>query len=353
MSNRVHWADTAKALGIFLVFLGHFIEKNAYGGNNFLLLIYRYIYAFHMPFFFLLAGFFFRKKDISYGLLFIDKLKTRLVPVAFFVAIALPLWMHPNWWGMTDIVPEQELQKVWLLLQGLPVANWPCWFLVCLFSVELIASELVPLLNTRTKLLVVIPAVYGLARLSTDNLQQVASLFGVTENWWFLQESMMALFFYLCGVALARHGSQLLPTTHNIFTVAKLSVFTMVLIVAQIYLFPDDRSSVNMSAAAHGSRFWFPIAALAGSMALIQFSSFIPQHRFIVFIGQNTLPLIGLCGLFLIFFNYYLWLPLGSIDNSGLLLVCSLLMSALSIVLCAPVVVFFNRFTPYLIGRWK
>ncbi len=352
MKDRILWADTAKALGMFLVFFGHFIEKAGFAGNEVLLQVYRHIYAFHMPFFFLLAGFFFSKKDIPYGLLFIDKVKNRLVPVLFFVALALPLWMRPDWWGITDVVPEHELQKTWLLLHGKPVANWPCWFLVCLFSVELVASELIPLLNNRLKLLLALPVVYGLAWLATDNLPRKAAFMGTVENWWFLQEGLMALFFYLSGHVLAKHGRALLPGSKGI-SMLKLAFFSAALVIAQSYVFPDARSSVNMSASAHGHWLWFPLAALAGSLMLVQLSSVLPSHRFLNYIGQNSLPLIGMSGLFLSFFNPLLWPLLDDISNPWLVLAGSVAATLFSLAVCVPVIALLNRFTPFLVGRWK
>lgn len=351
MNNRILWADNAKAIGIFLVFFGHFIEQAGFAGNEVLLQIYRHIYAFHMPFFFVLAGFFFRKKDISYGNLFIDKVKSRLLPVVFFTAISLPLWAHPDWWGMTDVIPEQELQKTWLLLQGKPVANWPCWFLICLFSVELVASELIPFLNSKCKLLLALPIVYAVAWLATDNLSLKASLIGVVENWWFLQEGTMALFFYLCGTTLARHAQLLLPPSDRLQNAIRLICFTALLIFALYFSFPEHRAAVNMSASAHGQWFWFPIAALAGSLMMISLSSLLPTCRMLAYVGQNTLPLIGLCGLFLNFFNSLLWRQLDGVHNSWALLLFSLLAALCSIAICIPIIAFLNRFTPFLIGR--
>lgn len=352
MKTRLQWPDTAKAIGMFLVFFGHLIEKAGFDGNVILHLFYRHIYAFHMPFFFLLAGFFFSKKDISYGRLFIDKVKNRLVPTVFFVMVALPFWMHADWWGLQNIVPEHELQKVWLLLHGKPVASWPCWFLVCLFSVELVASELIPLLDSRLKLLLALPVVYGLGWLATDNLAYKSSLMGISENWWFLQEGLMALFFYLCGHYLARYG-QVFWSGSKGSSVAKLALFTIALVIAQSHLFPNDRASVNMSGATHGDWLWFPLAALAGSLMLINASSLVPPVRILNYIGQNTLPFIGMSGLFLIFFNPRLWQLVEGISNPWLLLVGAIILTLGSLAACLPVIFLLNRFTPFLVGRWK
>lgn len=45
--KRIQWIDYGKAIGIFLVVVGH-----TYGGN----FLVNWIYSFHMPMFFLLSG---------------------------------------------------------------------------------------------------------------------------------------------------------------------------------------------------------------------------------------------------------------------------------------------------------
>lgn len=350
MNTRMIWADNAKALGIFLVFLGHFIEKEGFAGNEVLLQVYRHIYAFHMPFFFFFAGFFFRRKGIAFGKLFLEKLRTRLLPVLFFVGLALPFWMHPAWWGITDTTPEMELLKTSLLLQGKPAANWPCWFLVCLFWIELIASEWIPMLKTLLQRSVSVLCLYGVAWYATDQLAYKGALLGITENWWFIQEAMMGLFFYLCGHWAAEYFAVLLPNEHQLRSLLVALISLVILLIAQHYLFPDSRSSINMSVGAHGAWYAFPFAGLAGSFLLIHLANLIPANRLLSYIGQNTLPLIGFCGLFLMFFNPLLWHIVRPVANEWLVLALSILLSALSLMLCLPWVAVLNRFVPFLIG---
>lgn len=354
MNNRLAWADNAKALGIFLVFLGHFIERPGFAGNEVLLQVYRHIYAFHMPFFFILTGFFYRQKPVAFGKLFLEKTRTRLLPVVFFVAIALPFWMRPDLWEITNTSPDMELQKTWLLLQGKPTANWPCWFLVCLFSIELIASELIPLLDNALKRTLVVPVLYAIGWFATDQLAYKGNLLGIAENWWFIQEAMMGLFFYVCGHWLAIYGAGLLPDSRRWRSGALAVTGLVLLLISQPFLFPDNRSSINMSVGAHGAWYAFPFTACAGSFMLIHLSGLLPDNRCLRFIGQHTLPLIGLCGLFLMFFNPLLWHLLRDIPNEWLVLAGSVLLAAMSLLVCLPAVALFDRYVPFLIGgRWR
>lgn len=58
MNKRIYWVDTAKGIGILLVIAGHCLQQH-HGG-----LIFRTIYSFHMPLFFMIHGFLLKKDNI-------------------------------------------------------------------------------------------------------------------------------------------------------------------------------------------------------------------------------------------------------------------------------------------------
>ena len=69
--TRIAWLDVAKALGIFLVFYGHLLEvMYRYGGRPFLFPQIKFIYAFHMPLFFVLSGYLYRDSGQPFGRFF-------------------------------------------------------------------------------------------------------------------------------------------------------------------------------------------------------------------------------------------------------------------------------------------
>ena len=55
--GRIDYIDTARFLGIFLVYHGHVVERMMYLGNVAAAHQYKFIYSFHMPLFFVLSGF--------------------------------------------------------------------------------------------------------------------------------------------------------------------------------------------------------------------------------------------------------------------------------------------------------
>ena len=81
-NKRCEWLDCAKGLAIVLVVLGHSFQYYLYPDGFGKALPWRIVYAFHMPFFFLLSGF---SSGLSKSLKFsrdtlVKKLKRLAVP---------------------------------------------------------------------------------------------------------------------------------------------------------------------------------------------------------------------------------------------------------------------------------
>ena len=83
-TGRKYWIDVLRALGIILVVLGHVSQEP----NTVI-----FIYAFHMPLFFLLSGFLFNRHRYDLRTFIIRRSQKLLLPYAFFYLLTL-LW----WW---------------------------------------------------------------------------------------------------------------------------------------------------------------------------------------------------------------------------------------------------------------
>lgn len=88
--TRIKWIDTAKALGMFLVFYGHYIEMFAKSGNTIASIQFQIIYSFHMPLFFMISGFF-AKANVEKSSFVRNIFLSRMIPVYVFAMIALPI----------------------------------------------------------------------------------------------------------------------------------------------------------------------------------------------------------------------------------------------------------------------
>ena len=110
-----------------------------------------------------------------------------------------------------------------------------------------------------------------------------------------------------------------------------------------------------MVLSIHGHPIWFLITALAGSFALIFLSQVTPENRVLLFLGENTLVLLGLNGFFRNIFNPMIVRSIPPEALNGhyrLILVCSLV-TILSLIACVPGILLFNKFFPQVIGRPK
>ena len=82
MQSRISWIDITKGLAIILVVIGHSIQSF---GND-LHILFRVIYSFHMPVFFVLSGYTF-KASTPFKEFLRKKAKSLLLPYFSFVLI--------------------------------------------------------------------------------------------------------------------------------------------------------------------------------------------------------------------------------------------------------------------------
>src|SRR5262245_41855940 len=93
---RIAYADTARLVGIFLVYHGHVVERMMYLGNQAAAHQYKFIYSFHMPLFFVLSGLIAKDwAEQTVGQFAKSRLMSRILPLIFFnVALALLSLVH-------------------------------------------------------------------------------------------------------------------------------------------------------------------------------------------------------------------------------------------------------------------
>ena len=81
MKERVHWIDIAKGLGIIAVVIGHIYHNQ---------MMFNWLYSFHMPLFFFVAGYLYKQKDILTDLK--RRIQTIVIPYFAFGSIVLLYW---------------------------------------------------------------------------------------------------------------------------------------------------------------------------------------------------------------------------------------------------------------------
>ena len=120
---------------IFIVLYGHWIEPQT-EHSAILLQVYRLIYAFHMPLFFVLSGYTYRAQKINKDF-FIKKIKTIYVPFLLFALIfcrgEMSSWVYIAYGSRNALDMAGTYTVLWFL---------PCFFVaVILFSLLILFSS--------------------------------------------------------------------------------------------------------------------------------------------------------------------------------------------------------------------
>ena len=132
---------------------------------------------------------------------------------------------------------------------------------------------------------------------------------------------------------------------------AVLFVLSSAIVLATFRLNRAAGGGVNMAAGQHGGALDFAITALAGSGAAIALGVLFARVELLHSLGRNTLPLLGLNGLFFGYVDPKLAHVWHIADSPAHVLLASTFVTALSLLACAPVVWLMNRFVPQLIGK--
>ena len=140
-SKRIAYLDVAKGIGILLVILGHnYVKGTVYG-------LEKFIFSFHMPFFFLLSGMLF-KSSYPLPVLFKRRFATLIRP--YITTIVL---LYSVYFFYTDIKLMTLLRRVVrsLYASGNYIEWAQLWFLPHLFLLNMFAGVLFLLFYGRIK----------------------------------------------------------------------------------------------------------------------------------------------------------------------------------------------------------
>lgn len=353
LSQRMPMPDIARFLGIVLVYYGHIIERVMYLHDPTATMHYKLIYSFHMPFFFLLAGYVADagKGHLPLRLFLRRQAASRLVPYLFFsLLLVLMSLALPGHFVLADVTSAQGYMKgVLTTLFGFPVFNIPLWFFVSLFAVELLHYGVGRFLNTDFRLLAAAMLFYTGGYYLTLKVQ-----FFPGPNLWFAYEAPVVYAFYLAGVFLRRKGFLLRrPSVSALLggmaACAFIVALTFTLNKGPFRFF----DAVVIVLGGHGHIFWFPFTALAGSVMLLLAASLCGNNGSLRYLGENTLIFFCLNGVFYHFLNgpFAAWFMESLPVNPFTVTAAGSGFTLLSLACCVPAVVFLRRYLPQLVGR--
>lgn len=362
---RIDMVDAARLLGLAFVYYGHFVEQIMYLGNPAAAAQYKFIYSFHMVLFFVLSGFVFKQKDLELPIGRFLKLRfmSRLVPFIFFnlFMVFWSLCIPGNFFDLNLPSVKGYLNGGLLTLFGLTLFNVPTWFLLCLFSVELIhylVGRFIP--NNRAILL----AAFGFYLAGyyfnlAFHVFDVASQKVVFRNYLYIHEAVVMYAFYLAGIFLRQEGFLQRDDSRvrNLALVVAALVFELA--VYDLNQGPFRLlDAVVIMFSGHGNVGLFPVTALVGSLMVMLMAKTLLQYapsarNILIFMGRNGLIVYCLNGVFYHFVNGRVAALFAAHTPSAgwSVFLASAIVTVLSLALCYPMVRFFIRWTPQLVGR--
>lgn len=293
--KRKRDVDIARGLAIFSVVYGHIVTG----------LTSQIIYLFHMPFFFIVSGYF-HKVDRQEGRYFRKKCLSLLVPYVIYLHILqLPLLSrlisriveNPSIEGVINFF--KMLLKLLYGGETLRGATGVFWFVTCLFLVQQLFNFLSNRIQSKRKLFTVAIALYGLAYLDQISPVHIVPPFAANVV-------ACAFIFYTTG---AFFGDWLLNIhanrTHRMMLVAAIAIT----IFCSILISSGNRIYFDMKHGYYGYFILSPLAAIAITKLLMLGAHKLTQYKPI----GNTIAFVGTASMTIMYVHLCLEMALPEV----------------------------------------
>jgi len=330
--KRLHYIDQLRALAIFLIIFEH---------NDHSSWLSAFSTSFSVPLFFVISGFVSGdKSDIAIGQ-YLKKQFNRLIVPYLSIAIVLYIfWFfvgrHYGESADKAYHPIKNLVGILYAQGGPDYMNWgiPMWFLPALFMVGLI-DFLVSKISFRFRFIpaIVVPiAGYALFKTTSTHLP------------WSLDVAMAVYGFYFVGTLIRRFN--LTEKMNNAILLMAISLLFFIVHVSMagyngrvLYYYSD-----------YGNQFYLMyLNGLAGFIWTFCLFKLIPLIKPMAWVGRNTLPLLGFHLLAMTFIKGFALFVLGIEIEFNVWI--SLLLALVQILLVIPVILFLNRYLPFMVGN--
>ena len=275
--NRLAEVDAAKALAIFLVIVGHLVPSDS--------MIFRYVFAFHMPVFFFLSGYTTRRTDRTFLCTVRRKSASLLIPFAVFALLGLLLMaVFPG--QRVDATPKEYLVRYLYIAQ--PYKFGQVWFLVCLFFSSIVMFSILKIWSGKKPwTLVFVLAGFSLAGVF---LYEVISAKHYGRIPWKL-DSMLTAVSFMIGGYLFREA-KIVEKMKTWSLAAGCAVLAGAVWFFGVYL----NGYVNLCDCVYGNPLWYFLAAYSGSILLLFLGKLLARVRFLSFLGRLSMPVFLIHG---------------------------------------------------------
>lgn len=319
---RIYFLDVLKVLGTFLVVYAHLYSTDS--------TVRLYIYAFHMPLFYIISGIF-HKNNGKINLK--NHFQNIFIPAVFFCLLFLLLTFFVNLFrldSLTNVVLSFYngcKQTIVGFLQGRGMPNTVCWFLFSLFWCKLFADIYISFSRKYRILFLII-------------IICLASIPFVPRNL-YIKTSLMCFPFYILGYEFKDEIKAL--------SFKRYYILIAIICACLCYLLTRLNGRVSVMGVIFGNlpiglnRICFYINALIGSTSLLMISLFpFPQKSFVTNCSVALLTTVGIQKFFNSQFIQYFGL------NQGIMI--TTLATIIIMLLCFLVHMLLKKYMPFAIG---
>lgn len=321
--------DFLKGIGIFLVILGH--HENWITG---------WIYSFHMPLFFVLAGVFHKNED-NYFNFFIKKIKNLLIPYFFFATILFLFWLIiGRRFGESAInnIPIKECFIGILYgdeIKGISSMEWgiPIWFLLCLFLISNI-FYFVSKLDLKKVIFIEIFFII---------ISAISKKYIPIPLPWNFQRALIDISFYTIGYYM-KDFIKNKNKKYSMITLIKGIFFILMNIL--IYL---NRDKLNIL-EKYNINLVYLIGGVFGSFGIIEILKNIKSNKKIEFLGKNSIILLAFHRRAMTVIKFIFIILLNKVLIEGSVLI-DIVYSIFQVIMCIPVILMINKYFYFCIGK--
>lgn len=358
-NGGLDWLVSARGYAMFGIYVGHMMLGYYAHGLKGGLEIGRFLQVGLIPFYIVLVGAFYQKSRQGFFSLLWLKFTQRIVPVYFFTLLVIPFVLL-----MSSGDPYNTVFR-WLpfYLLGIPLISWPTWFLVALFSSELMYEKLIKFFKSPVSLWLGFFVFYSsgwlLNHYKIMSPKWVESMLMIGM----VQVVPMFIAFMLLGAVLKKFILKLGRWPRGKVTLMLIAAYIPVLIGVSMnvhfsdnanqglrHYLPDDMPL--MFVGQYGSYHWFLLSSFFGVFGFLALCRLLPVNQLMKQIGENSLAIFGLNSIFHQAINAPLagWLMLPE-DKWYWHLSYGGVLGAVEILLALWLAVLLNRYLPQLIGK--
>jgi len=328
---RINWVDNLKGIGVAFIILGHSISC-----PDFLI---DYLFSFHVPLFFFIAGLNFNKNLLNdFGLFCKKRVERLILPYVFFNVISYMLWLlRVQLFNNPQEVPI--LRPLIGILYGNGndlwlIHNTPLWFFVCLFIAQIMLFLILKIAKSKMQIvmLLFIFAVIG----------YLDSKYFKFRLPWSIDIALTAVVF--SGIGYILQGFRL-ELSKN-----KLVAFMLVALLLNLCI-AFFNGKIDMNYNKYNNILLFYSGAFLGIFFWSSVSMMLGQSKIFKYIGNNSLTIFALHIPALIIIVKLLMMA-GipySIQSTNIAFLFIHLI--LTILIIAPANYLLNRYTPFLAGK--